>query len=427
MNGSGDSVGLSGDEKGGDPMSKAAEVVNELYQVRDTFFPLNTEEKMSKLRTLSDHAIKLLDSIPLDHKKSVPQRASFEYLRGKTLDIFPEYCKEAEDHLSKAVKLNSSYDDAWLCLGNCIWKKGDLSSAKNCFSLALRKGPNKHILCQLSMLERQLARGTENQAHSIEQSIQHAREAIMLDVKDGNSWYNFGNACLTSFFVSGAWDKSILLQSIKAYQNAEKDVKMKYNPDLFFNCAIANKYIENYKRALTGFEAASMKDPGLKANEEVQSIINLFDKLANLIKREAKAKHLAEIAYSLNEVGLNTSHKKTTIAALSKGLNVAAAIVGKVLRYVKHETTSPLYYVICDSDQTCFALSVYGLDSNAIKEGDQVILPDPCFGMIDFSWKGRSYKFSTIRVDLMNQILINGKPPASQHTFRTSIHVQHKP
>lgn len=46
----------------------------------------------------------------------------------------------------------------------------------------------------------------------------------------------------------------------------------------------ANKYIENYERALTGFEAASMKDPGLKANEEVQSIINLFDKLANLIK-----------------------------------------------------------------------------------------------------------------------------------------------
>lgn len=45
-----------------------------------------------------------------DHKKSVPQRASFEYLRGKTLDIFPEYCKEAEDHLSKAVcEINKSF------------------------------------------------------------------------------------------------------------------------------------------------------------------------------------------------------------------------------------------------------------------------------------------------------------------------------
>lgn len=30
--------------------------------------------------------------------------------------------------------------------------------------------------------------GTENQAELIEESIQHAKEAITLDVKDGNSW-----------------------------------------------------------------------------------------------------------------------------------------------------------------------------------------------------------------------------------------------
>ena len=101
------------------------------------------------------------------------------------------------------VKLNPALADAWLCLGNCIWKKGDLSSAKNCFTLALSKviadigfllmlstdlplcfhiifftakflfsylllkdghncliqGPNKKILCQLSMLERRMAQG----------------------------------------------------------------------------------------------------------------------------------------------------------------------------------------------------------------------------------------------------------------------------
>lgn len=31
------------------------------------------------------------------------QRATYEYLRGKILDVFPDYKKEAEDHLSKAV------------------------------------------------------------------------------------------------------------------------------------------------------------------------------------------------------------------------------------------------------------------------------------------------------------------------------------
>nr|POE65411.1 tetratricopeptide repeat protein 5 [Quercus suber] len=59
-----------------------------------------------------------------EQRKSPLQRATYEYLRGKILDVFPDYWKEAEDHLSKVVKLNPSLADAWLCLANCIGKKG---------------------------------------------------------------------------------------------------------------------------------------------------------------------------------------------------------------------------------------------------------------------------------------------------------------
>ncbi|MQL92654.1 hypothetical protein Taro_025286 [Colocasia esculenta] len=267
-----------------DLVARATAAADELYDVRDTFFPADPAEKSSRLQSLADAALRLLDDVPADHRKTPPQRAYFEYLRGKILDVFPDYRKEAEDHLSKAVKLNPSLGDAWLCLGNCIWKKGDLLSAKNCFSLALNKGPNKSILCQLSMLERKLAQDNENPAQGVEESICHAKEAVMLDVKDGNSWYNLGNACLTSFFVTGAWDHKQLLQSLKAYNNAEKDDRMKHCPDLYFNCATVNKYLENYERALSGFEAAALKDPGLNANEEVQKIVNLLDKLENAMK-----------------------------------------------------------------------------------------------------------------------------------------------
>jgi len=100
-----------------------------------------------------------------EFRKSAMQRATYEHLKGKVLDVFPDYKKEAEDHLSKAVcvvrcspwftlhlicrshydlllfqvKLNPSLTDAWLSLGNCFWKKGDLVSAKNCFTRALSK------------------------------------------------------------------------------------------------------------------------------------------------------------------------------------------------------------------------------------------------------------------------------------------------
>ncbi|KAI3875449.1 hypothetical protein MKX03_032155, partial [Papaver bracteatum] len=220
-----------------DLMAKATKAAENLYHLRDTYFPANQLEKISKLQTEADLALELLNCIPSGQRKSPAQRATYEFLRGKILDVLPDYRKEAEDHLSKAVKLNPSLADAWLCLGNCIWKKGDLLSAKNCFSLALKKGPNKKILCQLSMLERSLAQGSENQAEVVEQSIEHAKEAITLDIKDGNSWYNLGNACLTSFFVTGSWEHKKLVQSLKAYQNAEKDERMKSNPDLHFNCA----------------------------------------------------------------------------------------------------------------------------------------------------------------------------------------------
>ncbi|XAR72287.1 hypothetical protein NMG60_11018874 [Bertholletia excelsa] len=410
-----------------DVMAKVMKAADDLYVVRDTYFPANPDEKISRLQTESDLAVRLLDSIPADQRKSPTQRATYQYLRGKLLDVFPDYRKEAEDHLSKAVKLNPSLADAWLCLGNCIWKKGDLSAAKKCCTQALNKVPNKRILCQLSMLERKMAQGADNQAEIVEESIKHAKEAIMLDVKDGNSWYNLGNACLTCFFVTGAWDHSKLLQSLKAYQNAEKDESMNSNPDLYFNCATVNKYLENYERALSGFETAALRDPALNATEEVRKIVNLLDKLDCLLREQTKVKRLVSLSSSLATVHLNPSYGRATVNQLSEGLNKKVAIVGKVLFFVKHENVAPLYYLLCDSNQICFVLSLYGIRDNAIKEGDQLALLEPNYRNVDFSWKGKIYQFKSIRVDFLERVLVNGKALLSGQAVRTSIHAQHKP
>ncbi|KAA0034605.1 tetratricopeptide repeat protein 5-like isoform X3 [Cucumis melo var. makuwa] len=439
-----------------DTFDKATAAVEELYLIRDTFFPVNPDDKTSKLRELSDLALKILDSIPPEQRKSPLQRAMYEYLRGKMLDVFPEYRKEAEDHLSKAVKLNPSLADAWLCLGNCIWKKGDLSSAKNCFTLALNKRPEKKLLCQLSMLERKMAQGkcTENEAKLVEESIQHAKEAVTLDVKDGNSWYNLGNACLTSFFVTGAWDHSKLLQSLKAYQNAEKDEKMLSNPDLYFNCATVNKYLENYYRALSGFEAAALKDPSLSATREVHKMVTLLDKLDNMLKAHAKSRKGASSPSSVDAISSNFSYKRTTIDHLSEGLNKTVAVTGKVLFFIKHDSLAPLYYLACDSNQTCFVLSLYGMRNDTIAYPlmhaipcTVVVLHSPprlrkeirlpywnhiiatliFHGRESLNMSNQHYQFNSIRVDFLEQVIVNGKAPSAHQAVRASIYAQHKP
>ncbi|KAK6241873.1 hypothetical protein SCA6_007262 [Theobroma cacao] len=231
---------------------------------------------------------------------------------------------------------------------------------------------------------------------------------------------NMGNACLTSFFVTGAWDHSKLLQSLKAYQNA------------------VNKYLENYDRALSGFEAAALKDPSLNASEEVEKMLNLLDKLENLLRGHGRAKRLASFASTISRVNLNPSYKRATLDVLSEGLNKAVAVLGKVVLFVKHENITPLnkvestlvlakYFLVCDSNQSCFVLSVYGICNDAIKEGDQLTLLEPYFHHVDFSWRGKHHQFKSIRVDFVEQVLVNGKVLPPHQAIRTSIYAQHKP
>ncbi|XP_004496996.1 uncharacterized protein [Cicer arietinum] len=413
------------EEEEGDAFVRAAKATESLYHLRDTYYPPNPCDRISTLQHNSDLILNLLDSIPIEQRKLPAQRAIFEYLRGKVFDVFPDYKKEAEDHLSKAVKLNPSLADAWLCLGNCIWKKGDLLAAKNCLNLALNKGPNKKILCKLSMLKRKMS--NDNEAELVEESIQHARDAIALDVKDGDSWYNLGNGYLMNFFVTGASDHTKLSQSLKAYQIAEKDEGMKSNPDFYFNSAIANKYQENYQRALSGFEAAALRDPGLNAAEEVQNIVNLLDKVDNLLKVHGRDSRIATLASSSVAVNLISPYRTVTVDFLSEGLNKALAVEGRVLFFIGSDNITPLYYLLCDSNGTCFVLSVYHVRPDVIKGGDQLTLLDPCFRNVDLSWKEKRYQFKSIRLNFYAQVLVNGKTLTRQQAVFTSVDAQHEP
>lgn len=60
-------------------------------------------------------------------------RANYYYLKGKALNAVDRYSQQAEELLSKAVKLDPKLIDAWNELGDCYWKKNDIQQAKNCF------------------------------------------------------------------------------------------------------------------------------------------------------------------------------------------------------------------------------------------------------------------------------------------------------
>ncbi|XP_028785331.1 tetratricopeptide repeat protein 5-like [Neltuma alba] len=412
-----------------DSLASAYEVAADLYLTRANYGE-NEDDKISKLQEQSDVALKILDSLPPEERKLPLEQATFKYLRGKILDMCPHYSKEAEDHLFHSVKLSPPVADAWLCLSNCFYERGDLPAAKDCLCVALSKGPDKKILCQLSMLTRKMSEGAKNEAELLEESIRHAKEAIALDVKDGHSWYNLGNACFTSFLVSGARDDSKLLDSLKAYLNADKDETMKSNPHLSFNNAKLFRYLEDYEGAISAFEAVISKNPALNAATEVQNIVNLLDKLDNLMRIYMQRGHLrskgkARLASSLASVRCKLPFELSTLDLLLNGLNRAVAVDGRVLSFVMNDVDVPLYYLLRDSNQTCFVLTVYGVRKDVIKEADWLTLLDPKFRHVDFSCKGKCYQFKSIRVDFPEQVLVNGKAVTPQQAVHSSTYARH--
>eukprot|EP00250_Pteridium_aquilinum_P003414 c13723_g1_i1 orf=132-1394(+) len=412
-----------------DPLKRAAMALEDLYLLRDTFFSSDPSVKKTRLDQGAMQVLAVLDNIPSEHRRPSSRRALFEYLRGKALDVGSEYCKEAEDHLSKAVKLDPSLPDAWSCLGNCFWKKDDLMAAKNCFNLALRKGPDKKILRQLSMLERRIAKGSSDEAEIVEESIKHAKDAVSLDVKDGQSWYTLGNAYLTSFFITGTWDQSKLRQSLKAYQNAEKDELANSNPDLYFNCATVNRYLEDYERALKGFQAASLRDPGLPADEEVERLVKLLAKLEDTTvnKGRIKAKKLASLLSTLRLENASNKLQQANMLSLQEGLNKGVVVLCKIILAIRHDNLVPLFYLVVDCEGSFFLLSVYALRDGVVKEGDSVTLFEPFFRCFEVSWQDKVYHFSSVRVDFPQQIHVNWKPTSAQDAVFSTIRAEHVP
>jgi len=99
----------------------------------------------------------LLDTKPTDLVSNKKEKAELLYLRGRALDFLPEYTKQAEDLLSKSLKLIPTKREAWDALGHVYWKKCDLPASKNCFESSLEQEPNNaEILRNLSMVLRQL-------------------------------------------------------------------------------------------------------------------------------------------------------------------------------------------------------------------------------------------------------------------------------
>ena len=68
----------------------------------------------------------------------VPNKSLFCLQKGRALNVTGIYNQEANDLLSKAVKLDPKLVDAWIHLSESYWAAKKVEDAKNCFLGALQ-------------------------------------------------------------------------------------------------------------------------------------------------------------------------------------------------------------------------------------------------------------------------------------------------
>uniref|UniRef100_A0A8D0G5M5 Tetratricopeptide repeat domain 5 n=1 Tax=Sphenodon punctatus TaxID=8508 RepID=A0A8D0G5M5_SPHPU len=410
------------------------ELVDQLYRFRDHYFESHSVENAGKkqqdVQEELERTLQQMEAI-----EGLPRtRARAMMLKGKALNVLPDYSAQAEELLSKAVKLDPELVEAWNHLGEVYWKKGDVSAAHTCFSGALGHCKNKASLQNLSMVLRQLpvSPGDEH-ARNVMDSVRQAKMAVQMDVRDGRSWYVLGNAYLSLFFNTGQNPK-ISQQALSAYAQAEKvDPAASCNPDLHLNRATLYKYEENYMEALGGFSRAAALDPAWpEPRQREQQLLDFLDRLASLLenKGKVKGKKLQSMLGSLRPsqlgpcgdgsyqgpLGQKVALELRPLSTLQPGVNPGAVVLGKVLFSLTTEEKVPFTFGLVDaSEGPCFAVTVYNMaQSWGVLIGDSVAIPEPHLRHHHIQHQGKSFAFPGIRVETPLLLVVNGKAQGSR-------------
>ncbi|XP_051832939.1 tetratricopeptide repeat protein 5 isoform X2 [Antechinus flavipes] len=399
------------EEEAKQPVQFLQELVDQLYSFRDHYFETHPVEyagqKHQDVREEMEKTLqKMGEAVGFSQEK-----AWVLMLTGKALNVTPDYSPQAEELLSKAVKLEPELVEAWNQLGEVYWKKGDVAAAHTCFSGALSHYKNKVSLQNLSMVLRQLRAETDI----------------------------LGNAYLSLFFNAGQNPK-ISQQALSAYAQAEKvDRTASSNPDLHLNRATLYKYEENYEEALEGFSRAAALDPAWpEPQQREQQLLEFLDRLTSLLdsKGKVKAKKLQSMLGSLRPTQLGpcgdgryqaASGQKMALelkplSTLQPGINSGTVVLGKVLFSLTTEEKVPFTFGLVDSEGPCFAVTVYNMvQSWGVLIGDSVAIPEPHLRHHQIQHKGKNYSFSCIRVETPLLLVVNGKPQGSSSQAASTV------
>jgi len=320
------------------------------------------EDREQKRERLIKEVLDFVD--PLIDQCAGSEKGHAICAKGYALSWTPKKA-QAEELLSKAIKLDPTMELAWNRLGEMCCERGDAKQALVIFEQALdQAGKSALLLRNISITLRAI---DENRTLNFTKALQYAKDAITVDLTDPISWETLGNAYFGDFFLHPCPDSSVLKKVLSAYEKAEKFYGQgsMTSAVLFRNRGVVYKFTEKYAPAIADFKLAALlggtefKD----CLEEADSCARMVRQIAGLCSSQGRVKP-KKLQILLRNV--DTCH--STLDEMKVGQNAGANLACNIFSVFARPSEVPLKIICHDRKGAFFCLSIYNCDYNRTTE-----------------------------------------------------------
>jgi len=257
----------------------------------------------------------------------------------------------------------------------------------------------------------------------VKRSVELAKEAVGLDLKDGESWYILGNAYLSNYFVN-VKKLDELHAALKAYNQAEAHLTKKH-PDLYYNRGIIQSYLEDFDKAIGHFQKADEIDSTLNAKDQIIKILEIIKNIDSVIcnKGKMKGKTLANVVKSIPCVLKNqpkhlgdAKYEIKSLDELKPGPNKGTILSCKVTNVISNKGEVPSKFVFVDFKAVFGNLSVYHCNDDIydqVREQTDIYVIDPNVKEVKVQVLDKMVEYRTIQVFDPDSIYIDSQKISS--------------
>lgn len=188
------------------------------------------------------------------------------------------------------------------------------------------------------------------------------------------------------------------------------------NPDLFYNRAMVQLYLENFSSAHADLLVSASIDSTLNSKKLSEELEVILKHTAKQLKNQCgiKQKKLLQITSSIPNNLTFKDFTQTDISEYSQNkLSNFKFISAKVIHLVPKIGEIPVSLFCCDYKGFFFIVSIYNLDKIFVNyinfQESNIVIFHPYIVESSFSYEGKKFDYYTVKVTELSNLLLDSK------------------